>query len=166
MKIIVKTVICAALLMSCAPSVVQRFSATLPQSPSVDGGTFTSGGGLTVAAAVRNIDGATGVCGVWAQSTRQSALTTNKAPIVLGNGVIFLGQERLAQNLLFMREVAPMSDYGRQQAGCVRIDRPWQAGDADRAVTIRIPRQIVANEAGDAEPGPIVEFIQTGPGAS
>ncbi|MEO1139250.1 MAG: hypothetical protein AAFW87_07315 [Pseudomonadota bacterium] len=142
---------------------MSRLSAT----PVVDGGTYTSGGGLTLAADVREAQGRTLVCGVWAQSRQQSALTSLAERQVIGTGSVFLGRERIANNLLFMQQVDPAPTYGGKEAGCLLVDRPWQAADATRETTIRIPRQIVARQDGSKifGSGVVVWFEQTGPGA-
>lgn len=117
-----------------------------------------------MAADLRAYDGGTLVCGVWAVNPSQSVLTLGKERRVLESGSIFLGRERLVQGLLFMNEVQPAASYGGADAGCVKLDRPWGPGDANQRPVIRIPRQVVANEV-DEDGGPIVEFIQAGPGA-
>ena len=131
----------------------------------MSGGKYTSGGGLTVAADVRPDQGRTLVCGVWAVNPSQSVLTIRKERGVLASGSVFFGGERLVHGLLFMKEVDPAASYAGLPAGCVRLDRPWRAGDAERQAVIRIPRQVVANEARDGDLGPVVEFVETGPAA-
>lgn len=138
--------------------------ARLGPDPVLSGGTYTSGGGITVAVDLRESNGRTLVCGVWAQSRQQSVLTNGVEPRLLGSGSVVLGREVLLRGLLFMREVPPMADYAGQEAGCVLSARPWVAGDENRRPAIRIPRQNVyvdADEGGTI----IVRFIQTGPGA-
>lgn len=161
MKYAMMTVLGA--LAACAP-VGEIATARLGPAPVVSGGHYTSGGGISVAADVREDQGRTLVCGVWALGPRQSILTKLAERQVLDSGSVFVGRERVVHGLLFMRQVDPALDYGGQEAGCVRLDRPWQAGDAERPVMVRIPRQVVADES-DEMAGPVVEFIQSGPGA-
>lgn len=150
--------------MSCA-AVAPSIEARLGEMPVVSGGTYTSGGGLSVAADLRPLDGGTLVCGVWAVNPSQSVLTIGKERRVMASGSVFLGREWLVQGLLFMTKVDPAASYAGAEAGCVRLERPWQPEDASREPVIRIPRQILVNETGDGDTGPVVEFIQTGPGA-
>jgi len=141
-------------------SYVARFQST----PTLGGGSFTSGGGLTVAVEVQERDGNTALCGIWAESRWQSALTNNKSREMLPAGSVYLGAQRLVQNLLFLNKVAPMADYSGQKVNCILTDRPWQAGDEAQKPIIRIPRRLVVWE-GDSDGGVSVYFYQTGPGA-
>ncbi len=138
--------------------------ARLGDTPALGGGTYGSGGGLTVAADLRNREGRTMVCGVWAQSRQQSILTKHVERKVLGTAAVTLGNETLARGLVFMSEVSPRADYTGAEAGCVITDRPWRAGDDTRQPEIRIPQQVVAEES-DENGTMIIEFKPTGPGA-
>ena len=139
-------------------------NATLGANPVLDGGTFSSGGGLTVAAEIRESAGQTAVCGVWAQSERQSVLTKFKAERVIETGSVAVNGETVVRGLQFMPEVTPMGDYAGAQATCVRTERPWSARDTGAQVAIRIPQQIVVYEP-DVSGVLKVEFKPTGPGA-
>ncbi|MDW3117042.1 MAG: hypothetical protein R8G60_04080 [Roseovarius pacificus] len=68
--------------------------ARLGSDPALGGGTYTSGGGITVAADLRNQGGRTMVCGVWAQSRQQSILTKLVERKVLGTGAVYLQAKR------------------------------------------------------------------------
>lgn len=139
---------------------------TLGANPVVDGGTFSSGGGLTVAAELRESAGNTAVCGVWAQSERQSVLTKFKAARVIETGSIAVDGETVVRGLQFMPEVAPVGTYAGMQAACVRTERAWSAGDRQAQVDIRIPQQVVARDVDDNGAGVVeVVFKPTGPGA-
>lgn len=141
------TLAATLVLLSCAP--VPRGQSVVSQlgnAPTVSGGTFSSGGGITVAADLRERGGNTLVCGVWAESNKQSILTKNSANRVVSKGVIFLNGERLVQNFLFMNKVDPAPSYAGRDAGCRLLDRPWQASDANADLLIRIPRQIITCE--------------------
>lgn len=156
----------ATLLAGCAawtgpgPKIV----AQLGSDPALSGGTYSSGGGLTVATDLREYEGRTLVCGVWAQSDQQSILTKGKARGVVATGNVSVAGQTIVRGLSFMQEVPPMSDYAGQEAGCTLTDRPWQPGDASAAPEIRIPRQVVHVEA-DEQGAFSVTFKQTGPGA-
>ncbi|WP_339106768.1 hypothetical protein [Roseovarius rhodophyticola] len=166
-KSAMKTTASALVLMSAATA---GWAATSKLSPShvVSGGEYSSGGGISVAAEVRNHSGRTLVCGVWAQSRQQSVLTSLVERRVLGSGSVFLGRERVVHGLLFMNEVAPSQNYANLPAGCVLTNRAWQPTDAQKEVKIRIPRQVVNNNRGGSRyggGGVVVTFKQTGPGA-
>lgn len=138
-------------------------SLRLGPEPTVAGGVFSSGGGLVVAAELRDIEGRAGVCGVWAKSN-QSVLTKGYNRQVIESGVIFLDGERVVQGLGFLPEVALARDYGGAPGRCVLIGRDWDPALADAAFLIRIPRQNVAYD-GDGEiasgGGTLVTFRQT-----
>lgn len=139
-------------------------TARLGADPVVSGGTYSSGGGITVAVDVRESNGKTMVCGVWAQSRAQSVLTKGVEPRVLGSGSVSLGDAVLVRGLSFMPEIAPAADYAASEARCVVSDHPWQAGDGARRPRISIPGQVVYKE-GDDLGHFTVTFRQTGPGA-
>ena len=140
------------------------FVARLGATPTLDGGTYSTGGGLTVAADIREKDGNTLVCGAWAQSRQQSVLSQRGDRRVLPTGVVYLGKERVMQNFLFMREVSPSADYSGEEANCRLLDRPWQVSDAGSELSIRLPRQVIDADY-DEFGGLTVYFYQTGPGA-
>lgn len=142
------------------PQVVARLGA----DPVLDGGSYDSGGGITVAVDLREAQGRTLVCGVWAQSERQSVLTKGAATRVLGTGAVFLDGEALVRGLVFMREVPPMADFGGQEARCMTTSRPWRDGDEARRPVVGIPRQTVYRDA-DESGIVIIRFRQDGPGA-
>ena len=141
------------------PQMVARLGA----DPVLSGGRYSSGGGLTVAADIREQQGRVLLCGVWAQSHQQSVLTKGKARDVMGTGAVYLGDRALARGLVFMREVPPALDYSGQEAGCVLTGQVWQAGYAEAKPVIRLPRQVVHVE-GDLGHF-VVTFQQTGPSA-
>ncbi|MDR9394289.1 hypothetical protein [Roseovarius sp. SYSU LYC5161] len=138
----------------------------LGPAPALSGGNYTSGGGLSVATDLREVDGMTAVCGAWAQSEQQSILTKHAASRVLQTGTVYIGDERLLTGLTFMKEVPPTADYAGSPATCALTGRAWQPGDGDRQVKVRIPRQIVHREIDDqGGVGFIVYFRPDGPGA-
>jgi len=139
-------------------------NAVLGGAPTLGGGTFTSPGGLTIAVDARNINGRTGICGVWAESVNQSVMTRNAAPKILDSGGVTLAGEAVAQGLGFLREVDPVQSYAGLQANCITTDRPWRAGDEARPLGIHIPRQIVVNDldGGFGESGGIIIWFRPG----
>ena len=161
-----KSLLAASVLLgACSPAPGVQTVARLGPDPTLSGGSYSSGGGITVAADVRENNGRTMVCGVWAQSVQQSVLSKNKARGVLDTGAVALGGETLVRGLRFMTEVAPIAEHGGQEAGCAVMQRPWQQGDAGRRVEVRLPRQVVEID-GDEEGGiVVVRFTPTGPGA-
>lgn len=158
-----KGMMLAVLVLAGCTAVGPQMVARLGSDPVLSGGSYDSGGGLTVAADIREAQGRVLLCGVWAQSHQQSVLTKGKAVDVMGTGAVFLDGAALARGLVFMREVPPARDYAGQEAGCVMTERVWQAGYAEAAPVIRLPRQVVHVE-GDLGHF-VVVFRQTGPGA-
>lgn len=157
----------AGLIGACGSIKLQPDSvARLGASPTLAGGTYTSGGGLTIAADLREMNGQSLLCGVWAQSENQSILTKLVEKDVLGSASVWLEDRRLLHNLVFMREVDPAPDYAGAEAHCVRLEnRPWQPGDAARDLTIRIPKQIVYQDISEGLGAVTVHFKPTGPAA-
>lgn len=153
------------LLAACSFAQEQQMVARLASDPVLSGGTYNTGGGLTVAVDVREAQGRTMVCGVWAESAQQSVLSLHKAKEVLDTGAVRLGRETLVRGLRFMAEVPPMADYGGQEAQCAVLARPWQPGDAGRRVAIDLPRQVVEVDGDEYGGTVVVSFVQTGPGA-
>ena len=155
----------ATLLAGCAAWTAPKIVAQLGSGAVLSGGTYSSGGGLTVAADLREYQGRTLFCGVWAQSEQQSILTKGKARGVVATGNVSVDGQTIVRDLGFMQEVPPMADYAGQKAGCSLTDRAWQPGDEARQATIRIPRQVVFREIDGLGSGLTVTFKQSGPGA-
>lgn len=109
--------------------------------PVLGGGEYSTGGGVTVAVELRNLGGKTGLCGVWAESARLTAYVRHKGGKVLAKGSIALAGQVLTYDLGFLNQVAPAPSYAGAPAGCVRLDRPWRAGDDNRQLEVRLPRQ-------------------------
>ena len=152
-------------LTACAPHGGQDIVARLGDSPTLSGGSYTSGGGVTVATDIREKDGRTLICGAWAQSVQQSVLTKGKARQVVALGAVTVDRKVIARNLTFLREVPPAADYAGSEAGCRLTERPWSEGDAARRVEVRIPRHVVQNERDEPAGGIVVYFRPDGPGA-
>lgn len=158
----------AAVALSACTVMTPAGQAPLGPDPTLGGGSYTSPGGITVAVDVREIQGRTGVCGVWAESVNQSVMTRGAGRQVLGSGAVVLGGEAITQGLGFLRLVPAAESYAGMQGNCVATDRPWQAGDAAKPVKIVLPRQVVFNDmdGGFGESGGIlIWFRPSGPGA-
>ena len=154
MKNLISMACLTVLTLSACTTYTEVGMARLSATPVVSGGSYTSGGGLTVAADLREYEGMTMACGVWAQSRRQSILTKHVESKVLSSGAIYLGNDRVIQDFTFMNEVEPTGEYGGLEASCVKTERPWQAGDERKSAKIRIPRQVVVQEVdGDIDGG-------------
>lgn len=151
-------------LAGCAATLTPQAFARLGSDPVLSGGSYDSGGGITVAVDLRENAGRTMVCGTWAQSRHQSVLTLRRADKVLGTGAVYLDGHALVRGLTFMPETEPLGSYAGAEAGCVVTDRPWRASDEARRPVVRIPGQIVyvdGSEAGHM----IVRYVHDGPGA-
>lgn len=136
----------------------------LKTEPVLTGGTYSTGGGITVASAFRDIDGQIAVCGLWSESAVQTPYSKGKAQKVLSSGAAYLNGVRLVSGLESFRKIPATTDYSQTSAPCAVSDKPWQSEYANRAPDIRLPQQIVYQDRGGVK-GPIVEFRQTGPGA-
>jgi len=154
-----------AVLSACAavpPDAVSRLGA----APSLDGGSFSTWGGITVAAELQQAGDRTALCGVRAESENQHIFTRGTAGRVAASGSAYVDGQLLHRGLAFLRKVPAAQNYGGQEANCIVTDRPWQDGDAGKPVTFRIPTQVVHREGDEFfGSGPIVMFRQTGPGA-
>lgn len=165
MKSICLTLITSLAVTACTTYVGPETVAMLGAAPASSGGKYSTGGGITVAADMREKDGQTLLCGVWAQSEQQSILTKGRASEVLAKGSVQVNGRQIAQDLSFMQEVPPVADYSGNAANCRLIERPWQAGDETRNLSIRIPRHVVHREFDGVGGGVIVFFDPSGPGA-
>ncbi|VAW05345.1 hypothetical protein MNBD_ALPHA07-2049, partial [hydrothermal vent metagenome] len=152
-----------AVLGACSPSTTSSGAARLGQSPALSGGSYTSGGGITIATEIRQINGMTGICGAWSEGEDQQIFTKGSASGVLANATLYIGGQKLKKNLLFMRKIALTPDYSGAEANCITTKRPWQPGDEARKPVVRIPQQVVYQKStGGANK---VLFNPTGPGA-
>mgnify|MGYP000635695331 FL=1 len=136
----------------------------LSASPTIDGGKYSSGGGVTVAVDVLETEGLATVCGAWANSEQQSVLTKGVEAAVLGSGSVYLGDTALVRGLTFMNEVKASKSYADVPANCVQTSYAWLSTDAEKLVSIRIPSQVVYYDA-DEDGVVIVRFEQGGAGA-
>ena len=138
--------------------------ARLGANPALTGGTYSIGGGITIASEFRNQGGRVALCGVWAESERQTFYTKGKARDVLASGAVYLGGNRVIIGLNFLRKTAPTTSYTDLKAGCSMTLVPWRAEYAGRVPDIRLPEQNANRDYGIGAK-PIVRFRQTGPGA-
>lgn len=145
---------------SSGPETVAKLSA----KPALDGGSYSAGGGITVATDIREKDGKTMVCGVWAEGYDVPKQLKERGKRVMSSGAVYVGSKRVAQDLQFMRKIAPQNNYGGQDAKCQITGQPWKAEYASLKPDVRIPQQIL-NTKGSTSPGQGVKFRQTGPGA-
>ncbi len=139
--------------------------ARLGDAPVLSGGTYSTGGGVTIAADIREKNGATQICGVWAQSRQQSVLSKGTARDVVDKGAVFLGDRALVRGLSFMTEVPPAASYAGNEAGCILTDHRWPGPAARRQLRLRIPGHLVSREIDDPGGGSFVYFRSGGPGA-
>lgn len=135
----------------------------LGPNPVLGGGEYSTGGGITVAVELREMQGRTGLCGAWAQSERLTAYLRGAGREVLAKGSIALGREVLTYNFNFLHQIAPRDSYAGAPAGCVRLKRAWQPGDAAKPLDIRIPRRSLRfGNPGPKSGGFQVTFRDTG----
>ncbi|SFO05930.1 hypothetical protein SAMN04487859_11499 [Roseovarius lutimaris] len=134
---------------------------TLSDRVTLSHGSYSSGGGLTIAAELRPKDGRTALCGTWAQSERQSSYTSGTARNIVQLASVYVKGQRIYQDLGFMPQTAPRLDYAGAPARCVLTDLPWRAG---RVPEVFLPRQQISHSAGGGSDRNIT-FRQTGAGA-
>lgn len=138
--------------------------ARLGTEPSLTGGTYSIGGGITIASEYINQDARLALCGVWSESQQQTFYTKGKARDILASGAVYLEGKRVITGLNFLRKTAPTTTYTDLQAGCFATQVPWRAAYAGQVPDIRLPEQNANRDYGIGAK-PIVRFRQTGPGA-
>ncbi len=134
---------------------------TLSERVTLAHGSYSSGGGITIAAELRPKDGRTALCGTWAQSTSQSSYTSGTARNIVKLASVYVEGQRIYQDLGFMPQTAPRLDYAGAPARCVLTDLPWRAGHIPE---VFLPRQQISHSAGGGS-SPKISFRQTGTGA-
>lgn len=148
---------------ACAVPTMPGPSLALGPEPTIGAGLFNTGGGLAVAAEAREIDGRLAVCGAWA-SGRQSVLSEPGNRQVLESGSVYVDGERVLQGLGHLPETALDAGFQGARAACAVSERAWDPAYATAPLSVRLPRQIIANES-DGDPidggGLIVRFRQT-----
>ena len=134
----------------------------LSEAVSLAHGTFSSGGGLTIATEFRRTTkGGTALCGAWAESESQASYTTGEARRIVQLASVYVKGQRVAQDLGALPQIAPRLDYAGAPAGCLLTDLPWRAG---RVPEVFLPRQQITRPDG-GNGGPNIVFRQTVPGA-
>lgn len=134
---------------------------TLSEGVTLSHGSYSSGGGITIATELRPKDGRTTLCGTWAQSESQSSYTSGTARNIVQLASVYVEGQRIYQNLGFMPQTAPRLDYAGAPARCVLTDLPWRAG---RVPEVFLPRQQISHSTGGGSDRNIT-FRQTGAGA-
>ncbi|SLN51099.1 hypothetical protein ROG8370_02273 [Roseovarius gaetbuli] len=137
------------LLSACTSTNSVTTRALLLPDPVVFEGRYDSGGGIAVAADIREHEGKTMVCGVWSQSDGQASMTRGAKTEVLGSGSINLEGKALMRGLGGLNEVASAPDYGGAPASCVVTARDWKAGDEGLRPTVHFPRKELYLDAVD-----------------
>ncbi|WP_297770728.1 orotidine 5-phosphate decarboxylase [uncultured Roseovarius sp.] len=139
-----------------------RAETRLSENVSLAHGTFSSGGGLTIAAELRQTaQGGTVLCGAWSESASQASYTNGEARRILQLASVSIDGQRVATDLGFMPRVEPQLDYAGTPATCALIDLPWRIG---RVPEIFLPRQQITRSGGDNS-APNIVFRQSAPGA-
>ncbi len=136
----------------------------LSVDPPLTGGTYSTGGGITVASELRNIGGQAALCGLWSESASQTPYSKGKAKDILASGAAYLGGQRLLTGLDYFASVPAGTDYSQADAPCQVTDRAWSANHASIKPEIRLPQQVVYRDRNSSN-GIVVDFKQTGPGA-
>lgn len=135
---------------------------TLSEQVSLAHGTFSSGGGLTIATELRpTTDGRTALCGVWSESDSQSSYTKGAAREIVRLATVYVDGQRIAQNLGDLPQIDPRLDYAGAPAGCILTNLTWQPG---RVPEVFVPRKQISRSNGGGS-DPQIDFAQTGTGA-
>lgn len=134
---------------------------TLSERVTLSHGSYSSGGGITIASELRPKDGRTALCGTWAQSESQSSYTSGTARAIVQLASVYVDGQRFYQDLGFMPQTDPRLDYAGAPARCVLTDLPWRAG---RVPEVFLPRQTISHRSGGGS-DPTITFRQTGAGA-
>ncbi|EAQ23671.1 hypothetical protein [Roseovarius sp. 217] len=135
---------------------------TLSERVSLAHGTFSSGGGLTIATELRpTTDGRTALCGVWSESESQSSYTTGAAREIVRLATVYVDGQRVARNLGDLPQIDPRLDYAGAPARCILTTLTWQPG---RVPEVFVPRKQISRRNGGGS-DPQIDFRQTGTGA-
>lgn len=112
------------------------------QGARVAGVRFGTGGEFYIAANLRNKNGLTEVCGVWAQTDNQSAYTRSKlrlASKMVSQASVQYRAKAIVRNLSFMGEVAWDDFEWGAPTTCKVTTKPWRPEYASDKVQVRIP---------------------------
>lgn len=112
---------------------------TLGATPTLGGGMFSTGGGITAAAEIQQIRGKTYVCGVWARSEKLSALVDDQVRSIVISGSVFVGRTTIMRDLTKFNQVAPVASYAGANANCAAVTGAIPQG----ALQIRFPRRTI-----------------------
>lgn len=132
----------------------------LGNSPTLAGGYYSTGGGLSIALDMRPHNGRTAFCGAWAESASLVGHLAGKSRALLATGSIYVDGVRVHHGLGFMARVAPAPSYAGAPARCVVTSRPWRAGDAARRPQVRIPSRLVVMDRNAGGGGLEIRFRQ------
>ena len=113
--------------------------ATVDEGYVVGGGTWNTGGGITVVADVEERNGNAAVCGAWA-TDRQSTLSYPYNRDVMATGSVYLGGTRLVQDLGFMQQADHPAYLPAAEARCVDTGVAWRAEFAGMQPELAFPR--------------------------
>ena len=155
-----KLLLCLALPLGLAASMAQA-DTTLSERVTLTHGSYSSGGGITIATELRPKAGKTALCGTWAESASQSSYTVGTARNIVKLASVYVEGRRIYQDLGVLPKTAPKLDYAGAPARCVLTDLPWRAG---RVPEVFIPRQQISRGNGGGS-DPHITFRQTGVGA-
>lgn len=134
----------------------------LSERVSLTHGTFSSGGGLTIATELRpTTDGRTALCGAWSESEHQSSYTIGAARELVRLATVYVDGQRIAQNLGELPQIDPRLDYAGAPAGCLLTALAWKPG---RVPEVFVPRKQISRRNGGGS-DPQIDFTQTGTGA-
>lgn len=122
----------------------------LGPAPTVGGGEYSTGGGITVAVELRASQSGTLLCGAWAESTQLPVYVRHKGRDVLKRGSVARDGKVIAQGLEFLREVPPAASYAEAPAACIRV-----RGAASGRLAVLFPPLQVVNEPSGREGGTI-----------
>lgn len=117
----------------------------LGPAPVLGGGSYSTGGGITVAVETREAQGRLAICGTWAESERLTAYLIGQSRRILASGSLAVDGRQVHHGLLFLNQVEPAESYAGAEAACVVTTLPWRA---DAAPEVWIPRQTVVVERG------------------
>lgn len=131
---------------SFAPTAEAGPSVTLGPTPTLGGGVFTTGGGISVAVEAHQINGAPHLCGVWARSKYLSGYVTQEVRDVLYSGVVQAGDDIVLRDFRVFRQVPAAESYAGTEANCVPVSRHVSA------FSIRIPNQNLSTDRGPDGP--------------
>lgn len=134
----------------------------LSEGVSLAHGTFSTGGGLTVATELRRRpEGGTALCGAWSESLTQSSYTIGAARQSLALASVSVDGRRIPLDLGRLPKIAPRLDYAGAPARCVALDLPWRAV---RVPEVFFPRRVIQPGNNDTG-GNRIDFVQGGAGA-